>query len=282
MEIPSGLTMNSLIWLTSPRPDDEGWTARIIEDVDTICRANGVPFQVYTVPSRALLEDTFDKIADAARQGCRPVLHIDMHGSIEHGLEIAGSKEFMSWPALAGKLRGINMATGNNTCVIAASCFAFHAIKQVSITQASPFFLLVAPEDKATVGFLEAKTAAFYAELFSTLDIMQAIANHLTPAMKTFHCERMFMIGLARYILRYCIGKGGAERRESLLTDSVAVAKPRTQGDMRALRKSIKNAIKPDQALVDKFAAVFLAGKPCGFTIDDVMKEAEAAQALKK
>ena len=49
---------------------------------------------------------------------------------------------------------------------------------------------------------------------------------------------------------------------------------------MRALRKSIKNAIKPDQALVDKFAAVFLAGKPCGFTIDDVMKEAEAAQAL--
>jgi hypothetical protein len=28
MEIRSGLTMNSLIWLTSPRPDDEGWTAR--------------------------------------------------------------------------------------------------------------------------------------------------------------------------------------------------------------------------------------------------------------
>jgi hypothetical protein len=38
MEIPSDLTMNSLIWLTSPRPDDEGWTARIIEDVETICR----------------------------------------------------------------------------------------------------------------------------------------------------------------------------------------------------------------------------------------------------
>jgi hypothetical protein len=65
-----------------------------------------------------------------------------MHGSIEHGLEIADSKEFMSWPALAGKLRGINVATGNNTCVIAASCFAFHAIKQVSITRASPFFML--------------------------------------------------------------------------------------------------------------------------------------------
>ena len=111
MEIPSGLTMNSLIWLTSPRPDDEGWTARIIEDVETICRANGVPFQVYTVPSRALLEDAFDKIADAARQGCRPFLQIDMHGSIELGLEIAGSKEFMSWPAFAGKLRGINVAT---------------------------------------------------------------------------------------------------------------------------------------------------------------------------
>lgn len=29
MEIPSGLTLNSLIWLTAPRPDDEGWTARI-------------------------------------------------------------------------------------------------------------------------------------------------------------------------------------------------------------------------------------------------------------
>jgi hypothetical protein len=90
------------------------------------------------------------------------------------------------------------------------------------------------------------------------------------------------MIGLTRYILRYCVGKGGAERKENLLTDSVAVAKPQTQGDMRALRKSIKNAIKPDQALVDKFAAVFLAGKRCGFTIDDVMKQVEAAQALNK
>jgi hypothetical protein len=179
-----------------------------------------------------------------------------------------------------GKLRGINVATGNNTCVIAASCFAFHAIKQVSITRASPFFMLVAPEDKATVGFLEAKTAAFYAELFSTLDIMQAIANHLRPAVKTFHCERMFMIGLARYILRYCVGKGATERRESPLTDSIAVTK--SHGDMRAMRKSIKNAIKPDQALVDKFAAVFLPGKPCGFTIHDVMKEVAAAQALKK
>jgi hypothetical protein len=106
MEIPSDLTMNSLIWLTSPRPDDEGWTARIIEDVETICRANGAPFQVYTVPSRALLEDAFDKVADAARQGCRPILHIDMHGSIKHGLEIADSKEFMSWPALTESCAG--------------------------------------------------------------------------------------------------------------------------------------------------------------------------------
>lgn len=107
---------------------------------------------------------------------------------------------------------------------------------------------------------------------------MQAIANHLTPVMKTFHCERMFMIGLARYILRHCVGKGATERRESLLTDSIAVTK--SHGNMRAMRKSIKNAIKPDQALVDKFAAVFLAGKPCGFTIHDVMKEVAAARAL--
>ena len=47
-------------------------------------------------------------------------------------------------------------------------------------------------------------------------------------------------------------------------------------------QQHVRDCRKPDQALVDKFAAVFLAGKPCGFTIDDVMKEVEAAQALKK
>src|SRR5205085_9690398 len=61
-----------------------------------VCACQVIPFQVYTVPSQALLEDAFDKIADAARQGCRPLLHIDMHGSIERGLEIAASMEFLS------------------------------------------------------------------------------------------------------------------------------------------------------------------------------------------
>jgi hypothetical protein len=136
MEIDGGLRMDSLVWLSSPRPGEEGWTGRIHEDVESACTQVGLLMQTYAVPSKALFLDALDKIAEMARDGRKPFLHLDMHGSVEKGVEIAASKEFVPWSLLVPKLRTVNQASGNNLCVVAATCWAFHAIKQVGIKQA--------------------------------------------------------------------------------------------------------------------------------------------------
>src|SRR5438105_2235595 len=114
MRFETGFTMNSVFWLTSPRSGEEGWIDCIIDDVSVACIAAGTRFKSYTVPNSAALLDALDRIEAAAHQGWRPLLYLDMHGSIAEGVEIAGSGESVSWPVIVQKLRLINIATGNN------------------------------------------------------------------------------------------------------------------------------------------------------------------------
>jgi hypothetical protein len=55
--------MDSLVWLSSPRPGEEGWTGRIHEDVESAFAQVGLLMQTYAAPSKALFLDALDKIA---------------------------------------------------------------------------------------------------------------------------------------------------------------------------------------------------------------------------
>jgi hypothetical protein len=219
MDIDGGLRFDLLVWLTSPRPGEEGWTGRIYEDVESACMQVGLQMQRYEVPSRAKFLDALDQIAEAARQGRRPFLHFDMHGSVEKGVEIAATKEHVPWSLLVPKLRAINQATGNNLCVVAATCEAFLAIKLVGITQAVPFFLLVAPSAKVISGFLQDHIAPFYRQMLETGDIIASIKENLEPDIRTFHCGAALARAMAQYISVHCKGKTGEKRREKLLSE---------------------------------------------------------------
>jgi hypothetical protein len=87
MEIDGGLRMDSLVWLSSPRPGEKGWTGRLHEDVESACAQVGLLMQTYAAPSKALFLDPLDKIAKMARDGRKPFLHLDMHGSVEKGVD---------------------------------------------------------------------------------------------------------------------------------------------------------------------------------------------------
>src|SRR5712664_3228634 len=145
MKIDSGFVMNSVFWLSSARPGEQGWITRIIDDVSVACCSNGFPYQTYEAPAKAALLDALERIEAAAAQGCRPLLYLDMHGSAEKGVESAASGEYVSWATMVEKFRRINIATGNNLVVIAAACFGLHAIKQTTITRPVPFFMMMAP-----------------------------------------------------------------------------------------------------------------------------------------
>jgi len=69
------------------------------------------------------------------------------------------------------KCLAINVATGNNLFAASACCFGFHAIKSPRIMDACPFYMLVAPENEITFGFVEDDSFEFYRDAFTARDL---------------------------------------------------------------------------------------------------------------
>jgi hypothetical protein len=161
---------------------------------------------------------------------------------------------------------------------VAGVCFARNAILQIKISEACPVYMLIAPETGVTFGFLEDNTVPFYQELFSSGDINKACLEHFDTPMKVFHCEQFLAVALARYIRQSCKGRGGAARRERLLTEIFLGDKERTRDNLRQVRRLLKDGLRPRQELVDAYSRVFLIGRSCPFTIDDLLGLADSVQ----
>jgi hypothetical protein len=278
----STLMVNSLLWFTSLTPKEQGLTRRIQEDLMPYLKRIGLPHQTFEPNTAEQLLGMLDQIARKAGAGLRPILHFDMHGNA-HGIKLAASGDFVSWPDLVVSLRAINVATGNNLSVVSGACFSMKAVSKVTVplSEACPFFILIAPEREILSGFLEDNTFAFYKSLFESLEIVKAHARYLAPNLALFHCERMLTYLLVDYVRDYCTGKGGKKRREQLLTKAVAANLVHNQSDRHRIRRAAKEWTRPTQGMIERFAngfaSKFLMGKPPGFDIADVMKIANGA-----
>lgn len=274
----STLRVNCFFWFSSLRPGEEGTTRRVTEDLFPYLNSIGLQHQYWSPATSDALDQALDAIAEAGTEGMCPIVHFDMHGSERSGLLIAASGEHFSWDRLYNKLRRINITTANNLCVISTCCFGFHMIKSLRITEACPFYMLIAPEREITLGFIEDSVFKFYRDVFLQGGIIEYYERYLSNSMKIFHSEKVLAIVLSRYIGESCIGKGGAERRERLLTDVLASGVPGNRSNKRLIRKSLKGLLQPSQALVDRFVETFLLGKQVGFNIDDLTSFAVRAK----
>jgi hypothetical protein len=276
----STLTLSSLVWLTSLAPNERGSTRRIQEDLIPYLDRIGLHYIIGEPQTQAQLYGMLSQIAMRAVEGMRPILHFDMHGDAKHGIRLNGSGEFISWPDLVDRLRIINMATGNNLCVVSSACSSMESVYQVALSRPCPFFILIAPEREVSAGYLEDRIFPFYRTLFEDQQVLEAHARHLAPGVALHYCERMLAFLLAKYVRQYCIGKGGDERREQLLTKARAAGLCRNRSDMRRIRRAAKEWTRPSQAMVERFAnglaSTFLMGRPLSFDIDDVVKLIEA------
>jgi hypothetical protein len=169
-------------------------------------------------------------------------------------------------------LRPINIATKNNLCVVSAACCSWGAIKKITVTKPSPFFILVAPEEPVTFGFIEDNTSRFYEKVFRELDIVSAYQEYFAPELNIFHCEKVLAVALTRYVLNNCTGKGGKDRRENLMTQYFSeTGLPNTRHNRRMIRKTTKATTRPSQKLIDRYVNTFLIGKRIDFGIDKLM-----------
>jgi len=273
MQLDTGFSCNSVIWLTSLPDSELGPTQRMVEDMESLKAEISVGFQHIQVTSAAHLKSLLEELScHASENGMRPLLHVDMHGNKEEGLHIYQSSEYYSWDELYCDLQGLNQATGNNLVVIGAACFGLRSIMPIKLDKPAPFFVLLAPEEEVYVGFLEDNAVRFYRELFASGSLDAAYSRYLSDEFKYFHCEKMLFIVVAKYIRAGCKGKSAQERRERLLTEVFSQGMEKTAVNLRSVRKKIKEGLKPDQALLDRYAKTFLVGRKCSFSMQQLLE----------
>jgi hypothetical protein len=270
----SGFGINSVFWIRSLPESEQGPTRRVLEDIEGFFQRIELPFQLPDVKNSSELYVALNSLADAR---VKPILQLDMHGKKE-GLVLADSGEIAPWSQVVPRLRAINICTGGNLCVIAAVCFAFFAISEASIVQASPVNILIAPDTDLQVGKLEDGLAGFYISLFTDGEISAAFEKYLGLPFKLYHAERFFVIALCKYVLNHCKGEGANERRERLLSEVLTGGAAGATLTKRQIRKQIKSGIRPDQTMMDRFARIFLLGRSCPFTIDQLLDAVETEQ----
>ncbi len=265
------LTINGVEWIASPREGEGGVTRRILEDLEPALRASGLELHKHEVQSLGDLSGILDRVAANASPGSAPLLHFDMHGSEDDGLEIGKTGEHLSWADLTAKLRAINVATENNLCVILASCFGFHAIKSVSLFEACPYCIMIGPTKVVTFGFLEDGTVKFYKQLLNSAEITSAYKQHLSPVMQMFNAEQALARATRGYIRDHTRGRAASERKERLLTEAIAQSpQPVSRNDRRRMRAAIKAGMALTQERFDRYAKTFLIGKPVHFELKDL------------
>ncbi|TMX38249.1 hypothetical protein [Vibrio sp. Hep-1b-8] len=273
MMIDSGFSCNSVIWLTSTRVGEDGPTNRMVEDLRLQSELLGFGFQVVNIDSKLDFESIFIELVNHARdRNMKPMVHIDMHGCSEQGLLVCKTNEYISWECAAQHFRELNVATNNNLCVIGAACHALRAVIPIKLDKPTPFFILLAPEQQVEEGFLIDNIVQFYRCLFESGSIEKAYSRHISDEFKYFHCEKMLFIVIAKYIKEKCKGKGAQERREQLLTEIFIGQSDEIKSEkITEVRRIIKNGIKPEQSLLDRYAKTFLISRNCSFNIDDLI-----------
>jgi hypothetical protein len=287
LNIQSGAGINCVFWIKSLEPKEEGSTQRVLDDLEPFFAQLGLPFEVVIPKSgKELLQALAEIEQRVVQHGAKPLIHFDTHGDSKAGLYIVDSHECVGWEELADALRSINVATGNNLCVVSAACFGFYVALKASILKPVPFYLLIGPPESISFGYVESALFAFYQQLFQTSDIVGAYDTNLSGQMKLFHSQKMLVVAIARYFRQHCMGKAANRRIEGLVTKAIAAGHPSSPASLRNIREKAWSAIKPSDAIFQKYASDFLVGKTPGVTFDDVMdfvhKNAAAHQKARK
>lgn len=271
-------TVNTIVWLRSLPEDELGPSRRMVEDIEAYAeREGGFNFDEVVVGSGQEMLAALAALAVRCREGIRPILHFDCHGSEEAGLLLAPSGDCIGWKELASALRQINIAADNNVCCILGVCFGMYLTSALSVSEPTPYFLTIAPEGEVGVGELEARLPSFYARLFETGNITQAYKDCLADVLSIFHCQQVFAKVFAHYVVNHGSGAAASARRENLITKFLkfrGVSQP-TPEQLRSLRAQMRVGVKLNQGLMDHYASIFLIGRKASLSLQDVERLAD-------
>lgn len=279
MQFTSASRFNTLFWISSLAENERGVTRRILEDLGPLCAASKLPFEHYEPTTAAELLSSLDNIVGRSKVGGLPLIHLDLHGTPEGGLQVAQSGERVSWATIADKFRAINVLSKNNLCVVSGACYSLKLLDLIDTEKPCPFFILLAPENEILAGDLEDNTTGFYRDILLESDIISTHEKWFSNKLSMFHCERMAAVALARYIDTACKGRNADTRKEHFVSMAVKNGLANNRHELRRARKIAKRMTVPSQKLLNGVVSRFLIGKQPSFTIADLNRFVDEARA---
>ena len=267
--------INVLYLITSPRPGEEGVARRLVESIHDVSNNGGhFNFTAGTIHTAEGFFQLLDEVYKGIKDGIRPMLHFDMHGSQEEGLEIGPSGEFIDWETVIECLRFLNAELKNELVVAITACHGLHTILPISLEKESPFLCLVAPEGEINIGSIEDNVPKFYQELFQSRSLVGACGK-LGNTFNYFHSAEFLFNILIRYFKEQCKGAGGRKRREEMLTMVMQTSLGDFPANISTYRAQVKQYLAPSQEVLDRYTSRFLMGKASEIKIEDLLTEME-------
>jgi hypothetical protein len=130
----------------------------------TLVQESGLGMTVYfwREPTPEAVLDRLRHIAsDTRATGRPPILHLETHGNINHGLRTTAER-YVSWDDLKGPLADINAACRLNLVVVAAACDGAGLTAALQAHERAPVCALIGPFGEVKVGDMEKAMLAFY------------------------------------------------------------------------------------------------------------------------
>ena len=230
--------------------------------------------QRYLAYERIRTEADIDRylfhIRSMARQGCKPIIHIECHGDEEEGLRLTSGH--FGWTRLLKHLGKINFLTKNNVVLFLAGCHGTNILRALEITQPSPFLVLISSDEEVKAGFVKDVTGVFYQRLFDASDFKVA-AKILAPHFRTTHAELFFLQVFAAYLREH----GSNRRRQFRLENILSYAQP-DHRSRAVVRQSVRKLLKENRQSFERLGEIFLHGRR-KFSYEDFLRAYAATAA---
>jgi hypothetical protein len=199
------------------------------------------------------------KLYEDASRGDIPLIHVECHGHIQHGLQFADVGNLMPWEEFAELLQRVNVASGFNLLVCVAACFGAYFAGWISAVKAAPCRIVIAPDCETLPAELESGFCGFYTTLIRTRDVSPALrvlrAKKLQQgewfaSLAEWHFEQI----LLGYFRTYCTMEGLDARIAGITEEGRRCGRPWTsQFD---LRRDLK---RQHQEALDHYFEIFFA-----------------------
>lgn len=194
--------------------------------------------------------------AEARTNGEQYVLHIETHGfENETGIVFANNSHIL-WEDLGLLLAPLNRETQFNLLVCVAACFGAHFLGRLDVSRPAPCCAIIGPTEITDGPELFGRFRGFYRQLFSTLDLTEAITALLQDKLHRSGflvqtAENWFMRVAVGYVETQCTNEGLVRRASAMQTQAFA------EGRVIMTEQFIEYVKKRNREFLDDYFRVF-------------------------